>query len=411
MSENGPTLTDAGRELPAPGKQLRQEREQLGISLKDAADALHLRPAVLVGLENDDYSEVPVATYRRGYLRTYAKYLGISEAQILDAYKAHHGSMEKEPGIAPVATTKAPSRVGSLLFKLASVLVIVALIIFTVAWWQSRGGSSPPGMDTSSTESTLSDRLLDGAEGLPAEETALDDEGALADEDTAADAVTANGLDAQRLSASDDGPETASALTQGSESSQQTSQEASQQTSQQTAQEAVTDTEGATSGDNEPADSAESLADERLADPDSAAQVSEASRQSTAEPSTASSADDVAAADSDRSDDRSDDADSRGNIADTDEAEGSANPAEDDADTLLSLAFNQQSWTEVYDADNQRLFIGLQSPGTTAEVEGSPPFRLIIGNATGVDLRYRGDVVDLSEYTGANNVARFNLGE
>ncbi|MGM0521147.1 MAG: RodZ domain-containing protein, partial [Pseudomonadota bacterium] len=93
--------------------------------------------------------------------------------------------------------------------------------------------------------------------------------------------------------------------------------------------------------------------------------------------------------------------------------------AEDTADdgsagaepNTLELTFNQQSWTEIFDANNQRVLVGLQEPGTSASVEGEPPFRLTVGNATGVELRYQGDVVDLEERAGANNVARFTLGE
>jgi cytoskeleton protein RodZ len=93
-------------------------------------------------------------------------------------------------------------------------------------------------------------------------------------------------------------------------------------------------------------------------------------------------------------------------------------PAEEVADAapaanpnLLELTFNEQSWTEIFDANNQRVFVGLQTPGTTASVEGEPPFRLTVGNATGVELRYQGELVNLAERAGANNVARFTLGE
>jgi cytoskeleton protein RodZ len=78
---------------------------------------------------------------------------------------------------------------------------------------------------------------------------------------------------------------------------------------------------------------------------------------------------------------------------------------------LLELTFNEQSWTEIFDANNQRVFVGLQTPGTTASVEGEPPFRLTVGNATGVELRYQGELVNLAERAGTNNVARFTLGE
>ncbi|SFT80427.1 RodZ domain-containing protein [Halomonas saccharevitans] len=78
---------------------------------------------------------------------------------------------------------------------------------------------------------------------------------------------------------------------------------------------------------------------------------------------------------------------------------------------VLELTFNEQSWTEIFDADNQRIFVGLQQPGTSARVEGTPPFRLTVGNATGVELSWGGEPVDLTARAGANNVARFTLGE
>ena len=77
----------------------------------------------------------------------------------------------------------------------------------------------------------------------------------------------------------------------------------------------------------------------------------------------------------------------------------------------MQLTFNEQSWTEIFDAGNQRVFVGLQEPGTQATVEGEPPFRLTVGNVTGVELRYLGEQVDLTGYAGSNNVARFTLGE
>jgi len=104
-------------------------------------------------------------------------------------------------------------------------------------------------------------------------------------------------------------------------------------------------------------------------------------------------------------------------VTDVAEAQAPEAPAEDAAPepvanpNLLELTFNEQSWTEIFDANNQRVFVGLQTPGTTASVEGTPPFRLTIGNATGVELRYQGDTVNLAQRAGANNVARFTLGE
>ncbi|CAN0602973.1 unnamed protein product, partial [Ectocarpus sp. 12 AP-2014] len=139
----------------SPGELLLRQREQLGVPLADAARALNLRPAVISGLERDDYQEIPVAAYRRGYLRAYAKYLGMDDHLVLDAYQARNGMVDTERKVTPVSTvSRPPSRIGAWLFKLVTLLVIVGLIAVTVMWWQSRGGNEPPGFGSTSTEET-----------------------------------------------------------------------------------------------------------------------------------------------------------------------------------------------------------------------------------------------------------------
>jgi len=315
----------------SPGEQLRREREQQGLSLTEVANALNLRPAVIRGLEQDSYEEVPIATYRRGYLRAYAHLLGIDDAPVLDAYRARFGSEDAaQRRVAPVQVTKPPSRLGAWLFRLVTLLVLAGLIGLTLMWWQSRGGNEPPGLGDSDPVSV--DRLVGGdaetgdaapaATAEPESLPPLPEEAPEASVDPAADALDA---------------EPATADTAG----------------------AAATAEEATAG--------EAPVAENAATPDAATAV----QATTPEPA----------------------------------ADEAVDPRR------LELTFNEQSWTEIFDANNQRVFVGLQEPGTTASVEGEPPFRLTVGNATGVELVWRGESVDLGARAGANNVARFTLGE
>lgn len=304
-------LDSATSNTATPGELLFRQREALGVPLVDAARALNLRPAVIAGLEQDNYDEIPVTAYRRGYLRSYAKYLDMDDRLVLDAYQARHGSADTDRKVTPVSVAKPPSKVGALLFKLVTLLVIVGLIAVTVMWWQSRGGSEPPSMGASPT---------------------IEEEEALS-------------------ASSDREPTSAVAATP------------------QLPAETSTDTSDATTSS-------------------ATAEVSEEAAQSAV----------LVASDSTPAADASDD-----------EQVAEAAPAT--SPNTLELTFNEQSWTEIFDASNQRVFVGLQAPGTTASVEGEPPFRLTIGNATGVELRYQGEVVNLPQRAGANNVARFTLGE
>lgn len=309
----------------SPGEQLRRERDAQGLSVNEVANALNLRPAVIRGLEEDDYEEVPIPTYRRGYLRSYANLLGIDSAPVLEAYRARFGGADAERKVTPVQVTRPPSRLGAWLFRLVTLLVIAGLIGLTLMWWQSRGGNEPPGISDSGPVA------VDGMDGTP----------------SATDPVPGSDAASESLPPLPDEDE-GLGLVEDPDALAETPADVD-------------------------ADSARALADAAPAP----------TEESAAEAEAIAAAEDAIAA----------------------EEEPAADPRQ------LELTFNEQSWTEIFDANNQRIFVGLQEPGTTASVEGEPPFRLTVGNATGVELIWAGESVDLGSRAGANNVARFTLGD
>ncbi|RAH37820.1 RodZ domain-containing protein [Halomonas sp. SL1] len=334
MSDNPYSEPDAAPQA-SPGELLRRQREAQALSRDEVAEALNLRPAVIDGLERDDYEEVPIATYRRGYLRSYANLLGIDPAPVLAAYRAHSGGEEQESKVTPVhVVNKPPSKLGAWLFRLATLLVIAGMVGLTLMWWQSRGGSEPP---TPGDNAPVAVDSLDGT-----------------------------------------------TITEGGEAP------SDERTGDWTQEVAAT--------------RAEEAAAEPDADTDAADSTGEPTEDATADGDETTIAD----ADTDAAGDDSVAADEADDGSDTD-TETAAEPAADPR--ILELTFNEQSWTEIFDATDARVFVGLQQPGTTATVEGEPPFRLTVGNATGVELSWRGEPVDLTTRTGANNVARFTLGE
>lgn len=75
--------------------------------------------------------------------------------------------------------------------------------------------------------------------------------------------------------------------------------------------------------------------------------------------------------------------------------------------TRLVLTFREESWVEVHDRDG-RLLYGLMTPGRREVLSGTPPFRLVLGNAPGVELEYDGQIVDTSAHA-RGAVARLRL--
>lgn len=79
--------------------------------------------------------------------------------------------------------------------------------------------------------------------------------------------------------------------------------------------------------------------------------------------------------------------------------------------TSRNLVFQpaDDSWVQVVDAKGQR-FSKLLRAGSTETVEGTPPFRLVVGNAATMRLSHNGKLVDLKPFIG-EKVARLKLGD
>jgi cytoskeleton protein RodZ len=79
-----------------------------------------------------------------------------------------------------------------------------------------------------------------------------------------------------------------------------------------------------------------------------------------------------------------------------------------DLGSMLVLLVKGESWVEVLDAGGAALLQRVLQPGETVGLDGTPPFRIRIGNAAVTQLRYRGQEVDLAAST-RDNVARLEL--
>lgn len=75
---------------------------------------------------------------------------------------------------------------------------------------------------------------------------------------------------------------------------------------------------------------------------------------------------------------------------------------------ILVISYQGPAWTEVRDANGQRLLLTTGAAGTTETVSGAPPFDLTLGNASQASVRWRGEPFDLAPHV-KGNVARVRL--
>ena len=65
----------------------------------------------------------------------------------------------------------------------------------------------------------------------------------------------------------------------------------------------------------------------------------------------------------------------------------------------LRLVFEEESWVEIRDRDENVIFSQLNRPGTRRSVNGMPPFSIVVGNSHGVRMSYDDKTVDLARHT------------
>lgn len=87
---------------------------------------------------------------------------------------------------------------------------------------------------------------------------------------------------------------------------------------------------------------------------------------------------------------------------------GSAQPLPGDAE--LEMIFDDQSWTEVRDANNKSLFIGLAQAGEQKKLYGKAPLTVVLGKGEVVRMTFRGQPVDLKTASPGGGVTRITLG-
>ncbi|MCZ6904391.1 MAG: helix-turn-helix domain-containing protein, partial [Acidobacteria bacterium] len=74
------------------GENLRREREMRGVDLREIADATRINLRFLEAVENEKFGALPGGVFNRGFIRSYARYLGLDEEKILGEYELANGS-------------------------------------------------------------------------------------------------------------------------------------------------------------------------------------------------------------------------------------------------------------------------------------------------------------------------------
>ncbi|WP_417617432.1 RodZ domain-containing protein [Oceanisphaera sp.] len=130
-----------------PGALLRKSREAKGWTQAEVARRLNLRVAVIEAIDNDHHKAGVALTFLRGYVKAYAKVVGVPEAQAVAAFDAM--SVAQAPTDIPMKSfsKKTRQQASDKWLKRISWLVFTGLVASLVYWWWQDGGAQQMGHD------------------------------------------------------------------------------------------------------------------------------------------------------------------------------------------------------------------------------------------------------------------------
>lgn len=119
------------------GQLLRQAREKVGLTQQTVADRLCLKLSTVREIETDSVSSDIAPTFLRGYMRSYAKLVGVPEKEIL-------GFIDQQAPVKQIRMTstqnyslgKRHKKREGWLMKITWVILIVMVALVGVWWWQ-----------------------------------------------------------------------------------------------------------------------------------------------------------------------------------------------------------------------------------------------------------------------------------
>lgn len=117
-----------------PGALLRSAREGARLSTEHVARRLRLGTGIIRALEADDYSGISNPSFARGYLRNYARLVGVSEQRVLDECD-RLGLHVAQPDVKPAHRALAQARSSDPQVRWATYLIVSSIIAAMLVWW------------------------------------------------------------------------------------------------------------------------------------------------------------------------------------------------------------------------------------------------------------------------------------
>ena len=160
-TEQEQIIADVKTDTVQPGILLKAKREALGLTQKQVADRLRLRLSIIQSLEENNFASDQVATFTRGYLRSYAKAVGIKESVILASFDDCYPTVVAEQPMQSFSKKTKREKHDSRIMTLTWGIFAIIIGISSLWWWQNQEQENVVIESSPSISSTSVERLRD----------------------------------------------------------------------------------------------------------------------------------------------------------------------------------------------------------------------------------------------------------
>jgi cytoskeleton protein RodZ len=127
------------------GSSLKEARSRRKLSAADVHKAIRIRERYLTAIEEERWEMLPGDTYTKGFLRTYAEFLGLDGQLYVEEYNARIAQHEEEPLVPESLTGRGAA--GGILFRTIGAFLLVGGVTGGVIAWHHAGAPSRPTLE------------------------------------------------------------------------------------------------------------------------------------------------------------------------------------------------------------------------------------------------------------------------
>ena len=361
------------------GLRLQKARMEKKLSQVQVAEKLFLTTQIIECLDDGAFERIPKKAFIRGYIRAYARVVGLEGSELVAAYDAEVGRDEGQGDEATILmNAEDPSLAKNPIFRAGAMGIAVLVIVVLFVWMVMSGGqgdrSGPPPSSVKATSPSAGQASVETpSTKTPGSSVGNENSPSSNDWDVVPDPEEGRAGDSAEIA-------------------------------EEAYDEARLDEEPALS----PVDQDRDLAVEDLSEqePLQASQSSEMERET----GDAALAEEVEAPPL-RSALGASVGEAEPNVFRSVTDTGRFIQVIVDGEDTVVIRTTESCWVEVADATGYLLYGDLNQSGDELEVIGAAPFQILLGKASAAQVRFNGQVVDLEPHTTREFTARLTVGE